>query len=292
MAIKSTATKTSNITEKVKNHGDFIVEQVHANRDVMLNSAKCILIIKDLDKLIVDIKNKPKDKQLECARTETKNFLLAKGIKKERIVKIYSYSERLCSIRAVFRNEFERDEADLKIRNDFNNHKIRTVRHQYNDFPGNVRPDLTNIREELRSRYNQHVSAEYQVDKETWDNFIKLSIIDAGTKSGKKNYIEFTDPTCPNYNVLVYNHEVDNGQNNPYLGFEWNEVIPNPKLRQHFDNDLEKLAFYAFKTYGVHTRRSHNAASWKKVETDWMNSGEQPPQVIPRRSGAASRNGQ
>jgi len=81
-------------------------------------------------------------------------------------------------------------------------------------------------------------------------------------------------------------------ENNPYLGFEWNEVIPNPKLRQHFDNDLEKLAFYAFKTYGVHTRRSHNAASWKKVETDWMNSGEQPPQVIPRRSGAASRNGQ
>ena len=291
MAIKSTATKTSNITEKVKDHGDFIVEQVHANRDVMLNSAKCILIIKDLDKLIADIKNKPKDKQLECARTETENFLLAKGIQKERIVKIYSYSERLCSIRAVFRNEFERDEADLKIRNDFNTHKIRTLRHQYNDFPGNVKPDLNKTREALRGRYNIRVSPEHQVDKETWDNFIKLSIIDQTTKSEKKNYIEFTDPTCPNYNVLVYNYELENGQSDPFSGFDWNEVIPNPKLRKHFDNDLEKLAFYAFKTYGVHTRRSHNAASWKKVETDWMNSGEQPPQVIPRRSGAASRNG-
>ena len=60
MAIKNMASKTSKITEKVKSHGDFIVEQVHANRDNMLNSAKCVLIIKDLDKLIVDIKNKPK----------------------------------------------------------------------------------------------------------------------------------------------------------------------------------------------------------------------------------------
>merc|ERR1712055_47942 len=149
----------------------------------------------------------------------------------------------------------------------------------------------TAIREMLRPKYNQHVPDEFQVDKETWDNFIKLSIIDAGSKSGKKNYIEFTDPTCPNYNVLVYNHEVENGQNNPFFGFDWNEVIPNPKLRQHFDNDLEKLAYYACKTYVVHTRRSHTPATWKKVETDWMNSGEQPPQVTPRRTGATSRNG-
>ena len=77
MAIKNTALTTSNITKNVKNHGDFIVEQVHANRDNMLNSAKCVLIIKDLDKLIVDIKNKTKDKQLECARTGTEKFLQA-----------------------------------------------------------------------------------------------------------------------------------------------------------------------------------------------------------------------
>ena len=71
-----------------------------------------------------------------------------------------------------------------------------------------------------------------------------------------------------------------------------NEVIPNPKLRKHFQNEQEKLAYYAFKTYGLHTRRSHTEASWKKVETDWLSSGEQPPQVTSRRSGAASRNGQ
>ena len=107
---------------------------------------------------------------------------------------------------------------------------------------------------------------------------------------GKKNYIEFTDPTCPNYNVLVYNHEVEDGKQNPFVGFEWNEVIPNPKLRQLFNNDLEKLAFYAFKTYGLHTRKSHTKATWKKVETDWLNSGAEPPQVTPRRTGATRRN--
>merc|ERR1712208_209562 len=124
----------------------------------MLNSARCVLIIKDLDKLLVDIQNKPKDKQFEYACTETRKFLLDKGIQNEQIVKIYSYSERLWSIRAAFRNEAERDEADLKIRGDFNNHKIRTLRHQYNGFPGNVKPDLNNIKEMLRNKYNLLVS--------------------------------------------------------------------------------------------------------------------------------------
>jgi len=44
------------------------------------------------------------------------------------------------------------------------------------------------------------------------------------------------------------------------------------------------------KPKGVHTRRSHNEATWKKVETDWLNSGDQPPRVTSRRIGAASRN--
>ena len=293
MAIKNMATKTSNISEAVKNHGEFIVEQVHANREIMLNSARCVLIIKDLDKILVDIKNKPKNKHFEYACTETRKFLLDKGIQNETIVKIYSYSERLSSIRAAFRNEAERDEADIKIRDKYNNHKIRTLRHQYNDFPGNVKPDLKAIKEDLLTRYNTIVSGfseDYKVDKATWDNFIKLSIIDQGTKDGKKNYIEFTDPTCPNYNVLVYNYEGEVTENNPFTGFEFNEVIPNPKLRKKFDDDHEMLAYYAFKTYGLHTRRSHNEATWKKVETDWLKSGAQPPQVTSRRIGAASRN--
>ena len=292
MAIKNMASKTSKITEKVKNHGNFIVEQVHANRENMLNSTKCVLVIKDLDKLIVDLKNKPKDKQFDCARTETKKFLLARGIKNENIVKIYSYSERLSSIRVVFRDELERNEADIKVRNDFGNNKIRTMRLQYDDFPGNSKIDLDVIRENLRLKYNLKVEQEYQVNKPTWNNFIRLTIINAGSKNGKKNYIEFTDPTCPNYNVLVFNHEAEGGQHDPYFGFEWNEVIPNPKLRQHFDKDFGKLSYYAFKTYGVHTRRSHTVATWKKVETDWLTVGEEPPQVTTRRNGATSRNAQ
>ena len=292
MAIKNMARTTSNITKTVKNHGEFIVEQAHTNQDKMLNSAKRVLILKDLEKLNVDMKNKIKSKQIESARSETEKFLLSKGIKKEEIVRIYSFSERLASIRIEFRNEYDRDGADLKIRNDFNNHKVRSVRHQYDNFPGNVQPNLVYIKEVLRNKYNSAVNdEEYKIDKETWGHFIRLSIINAGYRNGKKNYIEFTDPTCPNYNVLVYNHEVDDGKENPFVGFEWNEVIPNPKLRQLFNNDLEKCAFYAFKTYGLHTRKSHTQATWKKVETDWMNSGAEPPQVTPRRTGAARRNG-
>ena len=292
MAIKNMARTTSNINKTVSNHGKFIVEQAHTNQDKMLNSAKRVLILKDLEKLNVDMKNKIKSKQIESARSETEKFLLSKGIKKEEIVRIYSFSERLASIRIEFRNEYDRDGADLKIRSDFNNHKVRSMRHQHDNFPGNVQPNLAYIKEVLRDKYNSAVTdVENKIDKETWGHFIQLSIINAGYRSGKKNYIEFTDPTCPNYNVLVYNHEVDDGKGNPFVGFEWNEVIPNPNLRQRFINDPEKLAFYAFKTYGLHTRKSFTQATWKKVETDWMNSGAEPPQVTTRRTGAARRNG-
>ena len=165
------------------------------------------------------------------------------------------------------------------------------MRHQCDNFPGNIQPDLNLIKEELRDKYNSVVNdEEHKIDKETWGHFIQLSIINAGHRNGKKNYIEFTDPTCPNYNVLVYNHEAEDGKQNPFFGFEWNEVIPNPKLRQLFKHDLEKVAFYAFKTYGLHTRKSHTFATWKKIETDWLNSGVDPPQQAPRRTGSTRRN--
>ena len=83
MAIKNMARATSKITKTVKNHGEFIVEQAHSNQDKMLNFAKRVLILKDLDKLNVDMKNKIKSKQIESARSETEKFLLSKGIKKE-----------------------------------------------------------------------------------------------------------------------------------------------------------------------------------------------------------------
>ena len=133
------------------------------------------------------MKNKIKSKQIDSARSETEKFLLSMGIKKEEIVRIYSFSERLASIRIEFRNEYERDEADLKIRNDFNNHKVRTVRHQYDNFPGNVQPNIGYIKEVLRAKYNSAVLDEdYKIDKDTWGHFIQLSIINAGHKSGKK----------------------------------------------------------------------------------------------------------
>ena len=111
---------------------------------------------------------------------------------------------------------------------------MRTERHKGDKFPGEFRPDINVIKEELRRKYNTAVDDEYEIDKETWKEFVKVDFLPAGSNKEKKNYIEFTDPTCPNYNVLVYNYAEDKNtvEHNPFIGFEWNEDIPNPKLRQ------------------------------------------------------------
>ena len=118
-ATKNMARTTSKNTKTIKSHGEFIVEQVHFNQDKMLDSAKRVLILKDLDKLEIDLGNKIKSKQVESARLETEKFLLMQGIKKEEIVRIYAFSERFSSICIDFRDEFERNGADIKIRRNF-----------------------------------------------------------------------------------------------------------------------------------------------------------------------------
>ena len=78
-------------------------------------------------------------------------------------------------------------EPTLKSRQDFHNHKVRTVRHQYDNFPGNIQPDLESIKEVIRDKYNSVVNdEEHEIDKETWDEFVQLSIINAGYRNGKK----------------------------------------------------------------------------------------------------------
>ena len=75
--------------------------------------------------------------------------------------------------------------------------------------------------------------------------------------------------------MLIYNQATDTSQqsNNPFFGFDWNEDIPNPALRQLFNTDREKIAYYAFKTYGVHTHKGHTLASWRQMEEDWKSAG-------------------
>ena len=62
-ATKNMARITSDNTKTIKSHGEFIVEQVHFNQDKMLDSAKQVLILKDVDKLKIDVGNKIKSKQ-------------------------------------------------------------------------------------------------------------------------------------------------------------------------------------------------------------------------------------
>ena len=197
MAIKNMARTTSNITKTVKHHGEFIVEQAHFNHDKMLTSAKRVLILKDLDKLEIDFKNKTKSKQIESARFETEKFLLSQGIKKEEIVKIHSFSERFFSIRIDFRDEYERNGADIKIRRNYNTHKFRTVRHLNDSYPGEIRPDLKAIKDVLWNKYNSVVDDEFKVDYDTWVEFVHLAIINAGYRKGKKTTSSLQTPPAP-----------------------------------------------------------------------------------------------
>ena len=77
---------------------------MHFNQDKALDSARQILILKDLDKLKIDVGNKIKSKRFESACSETEKFLLEQGIKKAKILRIFAYSERFSSIRIEFRN--------------------------------------------------------------------------------------------------------------------------------------------------------------------------------------------
>ena len=50
------ARTTSDNTKNIKSHGEFIVEQAHYNQNQQQNSAGWVLILKDLDKLNIEIK--------------------------------------------------------------------------------------------------------------------------------------------------------------------------------------------------------------------------------------------
>ena len=92
--------------------------------------------------------------------------------------------------------------------------------------------------------------------------------------------------------MLAYNYADDKKkpENNPFFGFAWQEDIPNPALRQHFNDDKDKVAYYAFKTYGVHIRKNHSRLTWRKMEDEWMENGATPPQPRKLRGGKNKKN--
>ena len=87
--LKNMARTTSKNTKTIKNHGEFIIEQAHYNENQQALSAGRVLILKDLNKLKIDLKNKIKSKQIESARSETQKFLEQQDIKKDDISRIY-----------------------------------------------------------------------------------------------------------------------------------------------------------------------------------------------------------
>ena len=86
------ATIIATMFESLKPSDNMIV---HFNQDKTLDSAKQILILKDLDKLKIDVGNKIKSKQFESACSETEKFLLEQGIKKEEIVRIFALQREI-----------------------------------------------------------------------------------------------------------------------------------------------------------------------------------------------------
>ena len=72
MVLKNMARTTSDNTNKLQQHGDFIIEQAKHNKVQQVNNAARVLILKDLQKLPINLSDKAKSKQIESAQLETK----------------------------------------------------------------------------------------------------------------------------------------------------------------------------------------------------------------------------
>ena len=68
MVLKNMARTTSDNTKTLQQHGDFIIEQAKHNEVQQVNNAARVLILKDLQKLPINLSDKAKSKQIESAQ--------------------------------------------------------------------------------------------------------------------------------------------------------------------------------------------------------------------------------
>ena len=93
------------------------------------------------------------------------------------------YEMNSFSARVRFKTQQGWNQAELAIHKHFDKHKVWIARAEGDRFPGENRPKMKEMKEELLSYYNSTVG---EIDKsltvnfETWNEFIFLTYIKAG----------------------------------------------------------------------------------------------------------------
>ena len=129
--------------------------------------------------------------------------------------------------------------AENKIKNARNNNSVKfiTTRSHVPTFNSDIREPINNVKHSLWREYVNELRRNGQdAFTPTQPVFSRGIFVDEKTTrvGGKfKLCYEFTDPTNMT-DILVYYYG-----HNPFLGFEWNNPIPNPKFRAKHTNPDE-----------------------------------------------------
>ena len=192
------------------------------------------------------------------------------------IFSINSFSTKFNTIRVRFRTANLRNEAEHILRSRFDLHKHRTSRAEGDKYPGENKPDLKEIKKELYLMFKGMIP-EISINERTWNEHIYVSFVKT-YGNDRKNYVQFSDPTCPNYSLLVFNYSLPNemAERNPFMNFDFSRDIPNPKLRDQLASNPEKHQYYSFKFYGVHKRFGFTRQQWRNLENYWNTNKVMP----------------
>ena len=81
----------------------------------------------------------------------------------------------------------------------------------------------------------------YALQEKTWNEHIYCSFVSVHGNN-RKSYVQFTDPTCPNNSLLVFNYALpmEDPTRNPFRDFNFSKDIPNPVLRGQITTNPEK----------------------------------------------------
>ena len=269
-SVNKVANHVSEVTDTVSKHGQFILEQTQYNEDAETEKANCTLIIRDIEKFEIPLEEGQRGKQFSAAVKKTNKFLKDNKVDITGIFSINSFSAKFNTIRVRFRTVNLRNEAEHILRSRFDIHKHRTSRAEGDKYPGENKPDLKEIKKELYHMFKAMIGSEISLNLKTWNEHIFVSFVKTEGRD-RKNYISFSDPTCPNHSLLVFNYSlpIEHADRNPYRNFDFSRDIPNPTLRAQIASNPEKHEYYSFKFYGVHKRFGFTRQQWRDLENYW-----------------------
>ena len=275
--LNKVANHVSKVTDTVAKHGEFILEQAQYNETQENDKANCTLVLRDLDKFELPLEEGQRGKQFSSAVKRTQKFLKDNKVELDGVFSINSFSTKFNTIRIRFRTTNLRNEAEYILRSRFESHKHRTNRAECDYYPGENKPDLAQIKNELLSMFKTATHNEIAIPTKTWNEHIFVNFIKTEGKY-RKNYIEFSDPTCPNHSLLVFNYSlpITNADRNPFRNFDFSMDIPNPVLREQLASNPEKYEFYTWRFYGVHKRIGFTRKQWRDLENYWTTNKVMP----------------